>query len=310
MPFKSLVALFTLVGLLICSAVLAQDTDLETAPKEPTFKLLRDSAQPLDGDDGDEEEEIWVPGIHAGTIEFSFSLGSLGLNSTLLKHEQMIYKYNEEDTYWGDYEIKGQSAFQPVARLGYNVKPWLSIEAIGSFSFSDYTSSVDNIFYRSNDTSEEYRPGYPATLGEFDLEKRSLFTANAGVNAVIYFRNLDGNRGGRFHPFVTGGVSNMWYSMNSNFVDEAATAMDFNIGGGLRLLADRKVSVRLEAVFHFNSLEWTPAQYYTERDDDTVQVPLYEFPVVNEQTLQVPIESFESNSIGALAVSLGVQGSF
>ncbi|PID81817.1 hypothetical protein CSB20_01020, partial [bacterium DOLZORAL124_64_63] len=145
---------------------------------------------------------------------------------------------------------------------------------------------------------------------EFDLEARSLLTINAGVNALLYFLNMDGNGEGRFHPFVKAGVGNVWYSMNSNYVDDAASALDFSIGGGARLLADRNVSVRLDVTYHLNSLEWTPAEFFTERDEETVLIPLDEFPMEGTGLHQRPIRSFDSNSIGSLAFSLGVQGSF
>lgn len=313
MSFKSVVALFIMASVLVCSPLvdkgLAQDTEPKKETDEPTFKLLRDSALTASEAALEDEEEIWIPAIEGGTVEVGFTLGLLDLNTTLLSHEQMIYKYTEEATYWGDYEIQGDMAFNPILRIGYNLNPWLSVEAVGSFSFSEYTSSAENRVRRSNEVGAT--PDFLAPeVGEFDLEERSLLTASTGVNAVLYFLNLDGNGEGRFHPFATAGVSNIWYSMNSNFVDEAATAVDFNFGGGIRLLADRNVSIRLEAVFHVNSLEWTPADFYTERDEGTVQVPLDEFPVIEDRIEQRPIESFESNSIGSLAISVGVQGSF
>jgi len=309
MSFKSVVALFIMASILVCSPLLAQVAESQDESGEPTFKLLRDSALTTSEAEAEEEREAWVPAIEGGSVEIGFSLGLLDLKSTLLSHDQMIYKYTDEATFWGDIEIQGDMAFNPILRIGYNVNPWFAVEAIGSFSFSEYTTSADNRVRRSNEVGAGPDFNEP-DLGEFDLEARSLLTANAGVNGLLYFMNMDGNGEGRIHPFVTAGVSNIWYSMNSNFVEDAASALDFNIGAGLRLLADRNVSVRLEVAYHFNTLEWTPAEYFTERDEGTILVPLDEFPVEEGAINQQSIDSFESNSIGSMSFSVGVQGSF
>ncbi len=317
MSFKSVVALFIMASILVCSPLLAQDSPQDPAQDaksqdssgEPTFKLLRDSALTASEADAEEEQEIWVPAIEAGSVEISFSLGLLDLKSTLLSQEAMIYKYTDEATYWGDITVEGDMAFNPTLSVGYNLNSWLSLEAVGGFSFSEYSSNAVNRKRRSNE--ENASPDFlePA-LGEFDMEARSLLTANAGLNAVIYYLNMDGDGKGRIHPFVTGGVSNMWYSMNSNWVEGAATALDFNVGTGLRILADRNISIRMEVLYHVNSLEWTPAEYYTSRQEGTVNVPLDAFPSTSEGINQHNIESFDSNTISSLGFSLGVQGSF
>ncbi len=306
MSFKSVVALFIMVNVLVCLPVLAQQ---EAPEDERTFKLLRDGHAQTDLEIAAEEEELWIPGIQKGTIEISFAMGMLGLGSTLLEHDQIIYKYTDEATYWGDMKINGQSAFNPMFRFGYNFSTWLCIEAIGSFSFSEYTSSMENRKRRSNELGSI--PDFETPpLGEFDLEVRSLLTANMGINATVYFLNLDGDGSGRLQPYATGGLSNMWYSINSNYTDEASTTLDFNIGGGIRLLADKNISVRLEAVYHINSLEFIPSRYFTELNEDTILIPLDEFPTIDETMDQRLVTKFSSNSIGSLGLSIGVQGSF
>lgn len=307
MSLKSVVALFIMASIFICLPVLAQD---EAGQEEQTFKLLRGSGHAdLDLEISEEEDEAWIPGIEKGTIEVSFAMGTLGLSTTLLEHDQIIYKYTEEATFWGDMKINGQSAFNPMLRIGYNLSSWLCIEAIGAFSFSEYTSTVENRTERSNEQDAVPSNTEPP-LGEFDTETRSLLTANAGVNATIYFLNMDGDGSGRLQPYATAGVSNMWYSMNSNYVDEAATTVDFNIGGGIRLLADRNISIRLEAVYHFNTVEFTPTQYFTELDEGTVKVPLDEFIETDAGIDRHRVESYSSNSLGSLGLSIGLQGSF
>jgi len=242
-------------------------------------------------------------------VEVSFALGATSLGSTLIQHDSMIYKYTEDATFWGDIKLKGSTAFTPVARIGYNVSPWLNIEAVGSVGFADYTSTADNRVRLSNETDSSPDTQEPS-LGEFDLEARSLFTANMGVNASIYFLNLDGNGEGRWHPYATGGISNMWYSINSNYVDDPATAIDFNLGGGLRILADKNISIRIEALFHFNSVQFTPSDEFTSLNEGTISIPLDEFISQESGLVQKRITEFSSQSIGALGISIGMQGSF
>ncbi len=270
------------------------------------FKLQRGSASIED----ELDLEMWVPGIEQGTIELSLTLGFMNLATTLLQHDQMIYKYTTENTYWGDVEISGESAFNPTAHLGYNLTPWLTLGGSGGLSISEYSSSVSNRRVRKN---EEGAPVFedPA-LGEYDLEARSLITLQAGVNAMVYPFNFDGDGSGRLQPFLMGNAGTIWYEMNSDFTEGGSTAADFGLGGGIRILADRNISIRLDAVYHINSVEFTPADYFAERDEGTLLVPLNEYPIRpdGDGFDERPVEAFSSNDVNYLAWSIGVHGSF
>ena len=134
MSRKTSSALFILAFVLSCASVFAQDP--VTEPKSPaarpagdTFKLLRDDdATASDIDLTEEEVEAWIPGLKPGTVEVSLGVGFLGLDTTLLQHDQIIYKYNTESTFWGDVEMTGGSAFAPTLRLGYHVNKWFGVE--------------------------------------------------------------------------------------------------------------------------------------------------------------------------------------
>ncbi len=316
MSFKSLVALFIMANVFICLPAVAQpeaepqDPVTNEAAEEKTFKLLHDSGYAdTDRERSDGEDEIWVPGIRKGTIEVSFALGALNLNTTLLEHDNIIYKYTEENTYWGDIKMKGSNAFNPQFRLGYNVSTWLCLEGVVGVAFADYTSTAENRVFRSNEPGSVPSTSEP-DLGEFDLEARSLFTANLGINASVYFLNFDGDGSGRLQPYFTGGLSNMWYSMNSNYVDDATSTVDFNIGGGVRLLADKNISIRLEALYHINSFEFSPSDKFTTLNDGTVVVPLDEFITDSDELIQRSVTEYSSQSLGSLGLSIGLQGSF
>ncbi len=315
MSRKTLLVLFMLVFAIACTSALAQDppadpdTDSYTPPSK-IYKLLRDDSSAADDLDLDEEEEkIWIPGLKKGTVEITIGLGFLNLNTTLLQHDQMIYKYNTEATFWGDVELKGESAFAPTLNLGYGITEWFVLKGWGGVSISEYKSTIENTFSRKNEPEAPAEPN--PEMGEFDAEARSLITIQTGVNAVIYPFDMGGDASGVWHPYVTGGVGNMWYNMNSNYTDETASAIDLNYGAGIRLLADEKVSILLEVTMHHNELEWTPAEYFIELNEGTTRVPLNHYPLQDDGTRpDTVIESFESNTMSLLQWTLGIHGSF
>lgn len=305
MSRKFVSALSIMAMFLVCVPAWAQDKNAE-----PTFKLLRESATAAAELELEAEQQArWEPAIAGGNLEFSFFLGFLDLNKTILAHDQIIYKYTDEATFWGDVDIKGQSAFNPGLRLSYNLNRWFAVEGVGSVSFSDYSTSVTNRVRRSNETGSSPDFLEPA-LGEFDAEARSLITGSVGVNALVYPLNIHGEGKGRLHPFLAGGISTMWYDMNSNYIEGAAGATDLCAGGGLRLLADQNISLRLEILFHHNTFEFTPKPYFTELNEGTTKVPLHEYPMVGELLNERQVTSFASNTLNSLSYSLGVQASF
>jgi hypothetical protein len=281
----------------------------QTTTPTKIFKLRHDSAtaaQDLAAADADTTR--WVPGLRPGTMELSMSLGFMNLSGVLLEHEQMIYKYTIESTYWGDVRIKGQTAFNPVLRLGYTLYPWLTIEGYGGLSISEYAATVESRFMRKND--QEARP-IPAELGAFDAEARSLITLQGGIGVLVYPLNFKGNGDGRVHPYVTGLVGGVSYDMNSDFTDGPAGSRDLAFGAGLRLLAERNISLRIEATYHWNSIEFTPAEYFLATNENTTLVPLMEYPrLANGQMEEKRITSFAAQDLSYLAWSLGFQGSF
>lgn len=313
MSLRTLSALAIVAFILAPDFVLAQDPALEPIPPYTgkSYKLTRDGdSSAADLDLAEEEAAVWEPGIRKGRVEVSLGLGFLDLNQTLLEHDQIIYKYNTDSTFWGDVKISGESAFAPILRIGYGLNRWFSLESWYGISISEYSSSVTNRSSRKNESPPPpVQPDPP--LGEFDAEARSLITLQTGLNAMIYPLAIRGDGGGRWHPFLTAGVGNMWYDMNSNYVDGSSSAFDINFGGGLRVLADEHVSLRLDVSLHSNSLEWTPADYFIELNEGTTRVPLNEYPVQPDGSVtEQPVTSFASQTMTMLQWSVGFQGSF
>lgn len=305
MSHKFVAALILMALVLVCLPVLAQDS----AKEEETFRLLRgagsaESELELE----DEAEEIWMPAIESGNIEVAFSLGFLNMNKRILGHDQIIYKYNQEATFWGDMEIDGKTAFNPSLRVGYNLTPWISLEAVGGLFFADYTSTLTNRHRRPNEPDAPVDFEEPP-LGEYDAEARSLNGGNVGINAVFYPLNMKDGLG-RSHPYLTGGVGRMWYSMNSNYVDGSPGSNDLSYGGGFRYLFDKNISLRLEILFHSNKVQWTPSEYFTILNEGTTRVPLTEYPVVDDKVVEQRVTEYESVNITTLNWSIGIQGSF
>jgi hypothetical protein len=314
---KSVSALIILVMITVCTPLFAQDAEPQDAPpaeqpEEPaqTFQLLRDSASAVEELDIEEEElEIWEPGLERGTVEISFGFGFTDYNKVLWEHDQIIYKYTTDATYWGDVNIQSESAFNPVLRLGYMLTDWFSLEGIAGASFAAYTSTI------TNRRSRENKPNAPIVddpaLGEFDAENRSLRTLQASLNAVVYPLSILGDAKGKLHPYVTGGVGGLWYEMNSNYFKGISQANDFNAGGGLRLLVDKNISVRFEVLAHFNTIEFTPAEYFTSLDEGTLIVPLNEYPKRPDGSVEEKVVTkFDPQSLSLLNWSIGVHGSF
>ncbi len=319
MSRNSVTTLIIFLMITVANPLIAQDTEpqtptpQETAPEgqpQKSFQLLRDSSSAeRELDFEDEEAELWVPGIRSGTIEVSFGFGFLDFNKVMWKHDQIIYKYTTDATSWGDVQIKGESAFNPIFRLGYNLTQWFALEGIGGVAITEYNSTITNRRTRENkpDAPIIDNPG----LGEFDAEKRSLLTLQASLNAVIYPLAIGGDATGKLHPFLTAGAGKMWYDMNSNYFDGASGATDFNFGGGVRLLADKNISVRFEVIAHFNEIEFTPSPYFTTLDEGTVVVPLNEYPRKADGSVDERlVTEYESQSLSLLNWSIGIQGSF
>ncbi|MFO7654733.1 MAG: hypothetical protein R6X25_13055 [Candidatus Krumholzibacteriia bacterium] len=296
-----LLCLICLIALAAPAAAQPPASDQTRQPDEKTFDLLRPSEQARMIDE-EEEREAYLPRIEPGKVEIALTLGFLDLNQTLLSHEQIVYKYNDESTFWGDVEIKGTSAFHPVARLGYNLTRFFALEAAFSFASCKYAASVENRVRRPN-TDPNAPPVYDPPLGEFDAENGSVIALGGSLAGVLYPLAL-GDSEGRFHPYLTGGFGRMWYEMNSRYVDGLAGASDAFAGAGIRLIADDLISVRLEFSVHRSDLQWTPAEFFEQRDDGTVRIPLTEFPgddVVTE---------LESQSLTSFAWGIGFIATF
>ena len=314
MSRKSVTTLIILLMIAVSTPLFAQDSVPEdptpTEQPQPSFQLLRDSSSAADElNFEDEEAELWEPGIRSGTVEVSFGFGFVDFNKVLWQHDQIIYKYTTDATSWGDVAIKGESAFNPILRLGYNLTSWFSFEAIGGIAITEYNSTITARRTRENKPNAPIVDDPP--LGEFDAEKRSLLTLQSSLNAVIYPLAIGGDGSGKLHPFLTAGAGKMWYDMNSNYFDGISGATDFNFGGGLRILADKNISVRFEVIAHMNTIEFTPAPYFATRDEGTVVVPLNEYPRQEDgSVIENVVTKYDSVSLSLLNWSIGVQGSF
>lgn len=305
MSFKSIVLLFALATCLLAVPVLAQDS-----VGTKTYKLLRDSDNAADELDLEAENDVeWVRQIEGRDVELSFSLGFLDLNTTLLSHEQIIYKYAADFTYWGDVELTGEStAFAPVLRLGYTFTPWFAVESNASLSFSEYQAAITNTNARKNEPNSPIIEG--VTVGEFDPERRSMITFLGGANALLYPLNLIGDNKGLLQPYLTGGYGRLWYDMNSQYSEGPVSTNDFNVGAGLRLIGDKQMSVRFEVLYHMNTVEFDPPTYFQILDEGTTRILLEEHPVIDGVRVDRPVESYASQDINSLNWSIGIQGTF
>jgi len=310
MSHKLLTLLAAGICLLAGMPGFAQDAPDTGTPR--TFHLLRE--EDLAKRNREKEEstaKAWEPRLQEHQIQVGLSLGQLDLNQVVFSQDQIIYKYDKEATYWGDVDIKGGSAFNPVVHLGYSLSRWFTLEAVGGLSFSQYQSTIVNRQRRENKINSKVDLEEPA-LGEYDAEARSLLTVQLGANAMVYPFDIRGDGRGRIHPYLTAGLGRVWYDMNSSYNDGSSGTNDLNFGGGIRLLADRTISIRLEVLMHVNSLQWQPEPNFQVLDGGTVLVPMEEFPLDPETrsyTEQV-VTSYDTQDLSTLSISLGFLGSF
>jgi hypothetical protein len=297
LPMKKLAIIF-LIGAIGTASAVAQTT-------EKSFNLKRSVADSLRFDDDEDLfAEAYTPGIKAGQLECSLTLGFLNLEQTLLAGEQLIYKVTDEAVWWGDVELIGQSAFNPVVRLNYNVTEWLAIEPLFTISVSEYTARIENRHRLGLEEDAQVENDVP--LEEFDAERRSIITLGTGVNAVFYPFNLRGDGNGRWHPFLIGGLGKTWFDLNSNYTDSAAGSSSFCAGGGMRLIADELISIRFEVVYNSADLQFDAAESFDEFNEGTVRVPVYEFTTGQE----VPVDQFESQTVSGISWGIGFTASF
>lgn len=300
MSQRNLLAVVLLAAILSASVVLAQ-----ASAKSQTFNLTsaaRDSA--LYGDENELAIEVREPQIAGGQLETSLTMGFFNLNTTLLAGEQLLYKFTEEATYWGDVKLVGQQAFNPVIRLNYNFSPWFALEGAFSLSVSEYTAEITERHRRANEEDAIIENDPP--LEEFDPEHRSLITLGTGMNAIIYPFNLDGDGRGRFHPYLVGGARRIWYNLNSSYTDDAAASWNYLGGLGLRFIADDLVSIRIQVAYNTMEIQFNPSESWETFNEGTVRIPVYQ--VIQGQSILV--EEFKPQTINTLSWGLGFTANF
>jgi hypothetical protein len=294
MPKHPLVILLSIAALLAAGTVLAQDD------AEKTYNLIV-------GDDAQEEiaEEVvdepsFQPAIEPGTVDLTLTLGYFLMDKTLLQRDQMIYKATAEAFFYGDVELVNEPAFNPILRLGYTLTDWFAIELQGGLTFSEYKAEITNA--RSVDPAGGTPPQDVDDVGEFDPENRSTLIFLGNINALVYPLNIAGDGKGRWHPYVTAGVGMALYNIDSNYVDESSSSGNVNFGVGLKLIADRLISVRAEILYQAHEIQFEPAAIFDSQDEGTVEVPVYEFDNLGNYSR---VTEFESQSLGGLAWQIG-----
>lgn len=303
---RTLFVLFLCLTALGAVVVYAQNGD----DTEKTFNLMHTSREEQEAQRIEEESvPVYEPVIPERNMELTLTLGFWQLDQTLLSHDNIIYKYTDKSTYFGDVKINGASAFHPQLRLNYNLLPWFAIEPVLGFSVSEYMATVTNPRSLSNQAfgEEENVPVALDGIGEFDAENRSCITMSGGLNAVFY--PLDyGNFGkGRLHPFVQGGLHHTWIYLNSDYTDKAATTWDTSFGGGLRFIADDMISIRMELMYHRMNVDFTPGESFAVRNEGTTVVPITRWA---EGAGQIPVETFGSHGLNTFSWAIGFTADF
>ena len=299
-----LAALAALV--LACGVATAQ-----TPTPEKTFNLKHVSAADTTAQARAQAREAakpsWTPGLRQGRLEASLSLGYLNLGTPLLSNsERMIYRVTTANVYFGDVVLQGDSAFNPVLRLGYGLKRWFTVEGLFGISVSEYKANITRTVSLSTDPENDERiEGVP--LGEFDAEQRSCVTLNSGLNALIYPLDIRSDGSGRLHPFLLGGIGRTFYSLNSNYTLGGTSAWTLTGGAGLRYVADDLISIRIEALYNRSRIRFDPAETWLELNEGTLLIPIYQLPDEGSIT---SVTEFKTQDIGALSWAIGFTATF
>jgi len=285
---------------------LAQDAEPADQPTdEPTFNLRpQGDSMNLGGDDEDAEE--YKPNMPEKQLETTLTLGYWDLGTKLISHENIIYKYSEEYTYYGNVVLTGESAFNPQLRLNYQFSPWFAIEPFFDISVSEYSSAITNPG-RVTNSSEGGQFEPIEEVGEFDTERRSNITLGSGMNVMFYPYDYGNFGKGRFHPYVIGGMSRVWMSINSQYSDQGTTMWRYSGGAGFRLVADDMISIRFEMLYNHINFNFTPNTSFAELDEGTRTIPVYEF--IDGQGA-VPVTEFDGFSLNSMSWALGFTATF
>jgi hypothetical protein len=277
--------------------------------EENDFNLARTAQDTTQQGEEALEVPVWDPGLESGKWEVSFSIGFLNLNKTLLAHDQVIYKYTEEATYWGDVALVGKTAFNPTLRLVKNLQTWLALEGFFGMSTSEYSSEITNRSRQLNDEGASPDPEEPP-LTDVDGERRSCITLNLGANALLYPFDFDDGKG-RWHPYIIGGISRFWMDPNSNYTNNPSKSWLLSGGLGLRFIADDLISVRFEVIYNTTTLQFTPAEYFDSLDEGTVKIPVYEYiPNPDGSVTEQRVTEYNSQKLNTISWALGFVASF
>ena len=293
MAKQSLALLFSIAVLLAAGTALAQED------AEESFNLIVGEEKTDDIAEEVLDEPKYVPAIEKGQWNLALTLGYFNMTKTLLQHERLIYKATDEAFFYGDVELVNESAFNPILRVGYNLSTWLALELQGGVTFSDYQATITNPF------SVDPAGGSPTPvteIGEFDAERRSALIFIGNLNLVWYPLNMDGDGTGRWHPYVTAGGGMALYNIDSNYVDTSATGGNLNVGAGLKIIADDLVSLRVELLYQRHEIQFEPAAVFDSQDDNTIQVPVYEFDELGRYS---EVRSFASQALSGIAWQIG-----
>ncbi len=249
----------------------------------------------------------YEPAIEPGKFDLSLTLGYYNAEKTLLKYDSIIYLATDEHFYYGDVELKNQTGFNPILRLGYTLTTWLALEAQSGISFSEYQGTIGNP-RRVNPNIANPIPEILLEHGQYDPERRSALAWISNFNGILYPLNIGGSGKGRLHPYLTGGIGYVRLDIDSNYTDDASSSINVNGGFGLKFIADQTISLRAEVLYQHHEIGFEPAEFFDIRDQETVKVPVYAFDPEGGNFERVT--GYRKNTLGGLTLQLGFTAKF
>jgi hypothetical protein len=302
-PLMAAMCCIAVLSLSSSTDILAADQD---APEEKIFNLVV-GKDVVDDDEAPETEVTppYRPAIQPGTLDLTLTLGYFNMEKALLRYNDMIYLATPENYFYGDIELQNKTGFNPILRLGYTLTSWFALEAQTGVTFAEYQGTITSP--RKIDPRIGIQVPEAAVLGQYDAERRSTFIWINNLNALWYPLNMDGDGGGRLHPYLTGGLGMAFYEIDSEYTNSNASGMNFNAGLGINLIADKRINIRAELVYHRHQIQFEPAENFDERDEGTVQIPVYEFDEVGQV---VRVAQFPKQTLSGMTMQIGFSAKF
>lgn len=219
-----------------------------------TVALAQDDLQELD--EGVVVEEPFVPQVEGNAWELTILLGYLDLGQELVGAEGLLVDVeNPQEALYGDMTLDGEStSFSPQAKVAYTLGNNFAVGAALGFAVGDYQQKVGELESWTDPTDENN------TLTENEILSGSYWMWT--YEGTVDYYPLGG--GGRLQPYLSGGVGQNHYFIDSRYIEGQARGLAFSVGGGLRIVGDELFNVKIEVRNYWTTVDYEPGDEWID----------------------------------------------